>query len=79
MATYTVKILNTTVISMKVSEHDTKPCITIPFVVQALGLNDSVVMLKEEFTVTKAKTAIKQKIKAHLTMLSKQIEYEVTI
>lgn len=79
MATYTVKILNKTVVSMKTSAHVKEPCISILFVVAELSLNDNVIIPKDEFTITKAKAIVKQKIKSHLTKLAERIEYEVTI
>lgn len=76
---YKVKILNKTMINKKINATDRKPHISIPFVVESLGLSDNVIILKDEFTIPKAKTIIKQKIKAHLDKLAEHIEYEVTI
>jgi hypothetical protein len=79
MATYTVKVLNRTEVIMKSSVHVTEPHISIPFLVESLGLSGNVTLLKEGFTVTKAKAAIKEKIKEHLAKLAEHMEYDVTI
>jgi len=52
---YTVKTFNQGVISQRVNETDERPFITIPFTVIELGYSDSVVLLKEGFTIAKAK------------------------
>ena len=79
MATYTVKVLNKTVVSMKTSAHVKEPCISIPFVVVELGLSDSVILPKNKFTMAKAKAVVLQKIKTHLAKLAEHVEYKVTM
>lgn len=76
---YKVKILNKTITNKKVNETDRKPHISIPFIVESLGLSDNVIILTDEFTIPKAKTIIKQKIRAELARLSEHIEYQVNI
>lgn len=79
MAIYNVKTLNKTVINKKINDVDRMAHIVIPFIVEPLGLSDNVVMLQSEFTIPKAKTIIKQKIKAELAKLAEHKEFTIEI
>ena len=79
MAIYTIKTFNQNIISKKVNKTDERPFITIPFTVLELGLSDNIVLLKEDFTITKAKEQVIEKIKAELARLAEYKEYQIEV
>ena len=76
---YTIKTFNQNIISKKVNETDERPFITIPFTVLELGLSDNIVLLKEDFTIAKAKKQVVEKIKEELARLAEYKEYKIEV
>jgi len=79
MAIYTIKTFNQNIISKKVNKTDERPFITIPFTVLELGLSDNIVLLKEDFTIAKAKKQVVEKIKEELARLAEYKEYKIEV
>ena len=76
---YTVKTFNQFIINKKVNETDRKAHISLPFTVVELGISDNIVLLKEGFTITKAKAQVVEKIKVELARLTEYKEYQIEV
>lgn len=76
---YTIKTFNRGMISKKINETDERQFVTLPFTVVELGLSDSIVLRKEDFTVAKAKAQVVEKIKVHLAKLAECKEYQIEV
>ena len=76
---YTIKLGDKSQISAKVSEHVEMQHINIPFVVKELGYSDNIILLLDDYSKTKAKALIKDKIKEYLVKVAEQEEYTLEI
>ena len=76
---YTVRTFNQAIINKKVNEVSRRAHINLPFTVIELGLSGNVVLLKEDFTIAKAKAQVVEKIKAELARLAEYKEYQIEV
>ena len=76
---YTIKTFNQSIINKKVNDTRREAHITLPFTVIELVFSDNIVLLKENFTIAKAKAQIKEKIKAELARLAEYKEYQIEV
>jgi len=76
---YTVKTFNQGMISKKVNETDERQFVVLPFSVLELGITGNIELLKDEFTIAKAKAQVVEHIKAHLAKLAEYKEYQIEV
>lgn len=79
MVTYTVRLLAKNIVHKETGPDYHEPVIIISFIVGELGYSDIIELPKAEFTKTKAKALVKQKIIAFLAKKAEEEEYQVTI
>ena len=79
MAIYTVKTFNQSMISKKVNETDARQFVVLPFSVLELGITGNVELMKDEFTIAKAKAQVVEQIKAELARLAEYKEYQIEV
>ena len=66
-------------ISKKVNETDERQFVVLPFSVLELGITGNIELLKDEFTIAKAKAQVVEHIKAHLAKLAEYKEYQIEV
>ena len=76
---YTVKTFNQGMISKKVNETDERQFVVLPFSVLELGITGNIELLKDEFTIAKAKAQVVEHIQAHLAKLAEYKEWQIEV
>ena len=62
-----------------VNETDARQFVSLPYSVAELGISGTIEILKDEFTIAKAKAQVVEHIKAHLAKLAEYKEYQIDV